>query len=126
MNAASTVMKNAAALSAGTIVSQVLRVIYVGLLARYVGAEGFGQITTATALVAIAILVVNFGFDTLMVRDIAADHEVASRYVTNVLFLRLLLTIGFVALLALLVSRSNYSSDTNLIIGIYALTYVLD
>lgn len=126
MNTASTVMKNVAALSAGTIVSQVLRVIYVGLLARYVGAEGFGQITTATALVAIMILVVNFGFDTLMVRDIAADHEVASRYVTNVLFLRLLLTIGFVALLALLVSRSNYSRETNLIIGIYALTYVLD
>lgn len=126
MNTAKTVSKNALSLFMGSAASQALRILYVSLLARYIGVEGLGQISTATALVPLVILIVNFGLDVLTVRDIAAAPERAARYVTNVLVIRLALTLVFFAALAVILRLSPYPQETILIIGLYSLTYVMD
>jgi len=126
MSNSATISKNTAALLAGYFISYGLRFVYVSVLARYIGATGLGQILTATALVSIAILLVNFGLDTLIVRDVAASPGKASKYVTNIAFLRFLLTLVFTILLAIVASLSNYPYETKAIIALYGLTYVLD
>jgi O-antigen/teichoic acid export membrane protein len=126
MNIAQTVSKNALSLFTGSAASQVLRILYVSLLARYIGVEGLGQISTATSLVPLVILIVNFGLDVLTVRDIAAAPERGARYVTNVLVIRLALTLIFFVVLAIILYLSPYQQETIIIIGLYSLTYVTD
>lgn len=123
---ARTVSKNLFWLLAGSLLSQVLRIFYVAVLARYVGATGFGQISTATTLMSLLILVVNFGLDTLAVRDMAARPERAGSVVSSVAALRLALAVVLVAALAVVVKISPYDESTCLIIGIYGLVYLLD
>jgi O-antigen/teichoic acid export membrane protein len=126
MSNAATVSKNTAVLLAGYFISYALRFVYVGVLARYIGATGLGQIATATALVSLAILLVNFGLDTLIVRDVAGSPGQASKYFANVAFVRFLLSLVFAIALAALASLSNYPYETQVIIALYGLTYVID
>ena len=126
MTTARNVFKNASSLLVGSAVSQMLRALYASLLSRYAGAEGFGQVSTATAVVVLLMPVVNFGLGTLIVRDVAADRTYAAKYVTNVAFIRLLLALVFVVVLAAIVSQSPYSYETRVIIAIYALSHVFD
>lgn len=126
MITARTVSKNTLALLAGSAISHGLRLVYVAALARYVGVEGIGKISTATALVSLSILIVNFGLDTLVIRDLAGDKTRAGEYLANVAFVRLLLTLAMAAVLAAVVSQSHYPREVIIIIAVYALTYVLD
>jgi O-antigen/teichoic acid export membrane protein len=126
MSNATTVSKNTAFLLGGYSISFALRLVYVGALARYIGATGFGQIATATALVSLVILLVNFGLDTLIVRDVAGSQGKASKYFTHIAFLRFLLSLVFAILLAIVASLSNYPYETRVIIALFGLTYVID
>lgn len=123
---AKTISKNAISLIVGSFASQALRIVYVSILARYIGTEGFGQISTATALTSVLILLVNFGFDMLIVRDVAADQQRAAKYVTNVIFVRFALTLVLALVLAVILSLSPYPYQTKVIIVIYAGIYVVD
>ena len=126
MSNAATVSKNTAVLIVGYCISCALRIVYVGALAHYIGTTGLGRISTATALVSILILLVNFGLDTLIVRDVAGSPEKASKYVTNIACLRILLSVVFAILLAVVATVSNYPYETQIIIALYGLASVLD
>lgn len=126
MSKAAIVSKNTAVLLAGYFISYALRFIYVAALARYIGATGLGQIATAAALAGLAILLVNFGLDTLIVRDVAGSPGKASKYFTNVAFVRFLLSLFFAIALAAVVSLSNYPYETQVVIVLYGCMYVLD
>ena len=126
MSNAATVSKNTAVLIVGYCISCALRIVYVGALAHYIGTTGLGRISTATALVSILILLVNFGLDTLIVRDVAGSPGKASKYVTNIACLRILLSVVFAILLAVVATVSNYPYETQIIIALYGLASVLD
>jgi transposase len=103
--------------------SHVLKIAY---LARYVGAEGIGKLSTATALNGLLVLLLKPGLDTLLIRDIAADIDKVPKYVGNMLCLKLLLGIPFALLAAIVAHVARYSAGTVSIIGIYTLVYLLD
>jgi O-antigen/teichoic acid export membrane protein len=126
MTTARVVSRNATVLMMGHGVSYAMRVLYLGVLARYAGPDGIGSISTATSLVAILVLVVSFGLDTLLVRDVAADGARTRTYVSQVIVLRLGLTLLFVPLLLAAMTLSSYTPETRTIIGIYGLAYILD
>jgi len=120
------IAKNASTLILGQIVSRALGIFYVAALARYVGAEGIGKISTATALNGLLVLVVGPGLDTLLVRDVAADEQRSRTYVSNMLILRGLLGVPFVLLTVAVARAARYPGDTVAIILLYTLVYLFD
>lgn len=126
MNTAKVISKNFIVLLLGNVVTRVMSIVYIAVLARYIGPEGMGQLGTATALITVMILLVNFGFDPLITREVAANRESTPEHITNLLFLRLILTLIFSGLLMVIVALGPYSSDLRLIIVLYALVYVFD
>ena len=126
MSTARRVLKNTTVLLAGNILSTGLGVVYVSALARYIHAAGMGKLATATSLVAMLGLVVDFGVSQVVTRDIAADRAVASIYVPNVLLLRVLLSFLFVAAIVGVTDAREYPVNTALIIYIYGLAYIFD
>ena len=120
-----TIAKNTTALLAAEGVSQVLRVIYFAVLVRYVQAEGMGKISTAQALVTILFVLVTFGFEQLMVRDVAGDKTKTVTYFSNVAFLRLFLSVPFGLAIWALVQVFDYPAELAIITYIYGFAFLV-
>jgi O-antigen/teichoic acid export membrane protein len=125
MSTVRTVAQNTTALFIAEVFSQGFRIVYFAILARYIQAAGVGKVSTAQALVSALIVLVSFGFDQLIIRDVAASKARASAYVSNVAFIRLLLSLVFGVLLCLIVEILNYSYELALIIYMYAIAAIL-
>jgi len=120
------VIKNTAILLVGRILSIVFGIIYVAFLARYIKAEGMGKIATATSLIGLLIILVNFGLSQLITRDVAVDRGKTESYTSNSLLLRGLLSFIFAAVVVLITYILKYPVDTVKIIYIYGFAYVFD
>jgi O-antigen/teichoic acid export membrane protein len=118
-------VRNSTFLLGGQILAKAVGVVYGIALSRYLGASGFGEIGAAIAVSTVAYVFVDFGLAPLMTRDVAADHGVATRYATNVVGLKLLLTavvnLGLLAFLA----ASAYSAELKTIVLLYSLNGAL-
>jgi len=124
--AKSRIARNTSALMAAQVAARALGVVYVAALAKYVGPEGIGRISTATALNGLLVLVVGPGLNTLLIRDVAADTRKADAYVGNMLFLKALLGIPFILLTVAVVHAVGYPPDTARIVYTYSLVYFID
>ena len=120
------VAKNTTVLLVSRVFSIGIGIVYVAVLARYIHAAGMGKIATAISLVSTLILLADFGLGQVVVRDVASDKTKAAFYVPNVLALRVLLSVVFLIVIVGITRITQYSSDTILIIYIYAVAYVFD
>src|SRR5258708_5777404 len=118
------ILKNTSALALAQMISRIATIFYVAALARYVGTAGIGEISTATSLNGILILIVGPGLSILFVKDVAADTRKASSYVSNMLLLRLLLIIPFVLVTVGSPYLGHYLPETVTIIHLYTLVYI--
>lgn len=102
-----TVFANFGYLSLLQIAGYVFPLITMPYLARVIGADGFGKIAFASAIVVWIQTISDWGFNLTATRDVAqnrADKEEVSRILSNVLWARCLLTIfsGLLLLIAVL------------------------
>jgi O-antigen/teichoic acid export membrane protein len=118
--------KNTLLLLVAQISSRALAIVYIAALARYVGTDGIGKISTATSFISLMALILWPGLDPLLIRNVAADNHKASQYTSNLFATRILLGIPFLFLVMLISHVNTYSADTIRIIIVYALVYLVD
>jgi O-antigen/teichoic acid export membrane protein len=120
------IVKNTSLLLLSQIGSRVLTMIYIAALARYIGPDGIGKISTAIALNGFMVLMLAPGLEQFLIREVAGDTDKATVYVNNMVASRLFLGIPFLVLAAIVSNVGPYSADMIPIICIYALVYLLD
>src|SRR4051812_25611515 len=96
------ILKNASMLASAQMISRIATIFYVAALARYIGTKGIGETSTASSINGLALLLVGPGLSILFVKDVAADLKKGAHYVSNMIFIRLLLLVPFVAITTLL------------------------
>ena len=121
-----TILKNTGVLLLGRVLSIALGVVYVAALSRYIHASGMGVIATATALVSMSALLLNFGLNDVTVRDVAVDKSRAGTYLPNLFLLRGGLFILFAVLVFAAARLAAYPPETLTVIFIYCLAYLFD
>jgi O-antigen/teichoic acid export membrane protein len=95
------ILKNFLSLSFAEITSSLLGFFAFIFLARVLGPADFGKINFAIALVLYFTIFSSFGFDLIGSREVARSGENAKKYISNILFIRMLLSVVmFVVLLA--------------------------
>jgi O-antigen/teichoic acid export membrane protein len=77
-------------------------------------------------VVSLSSLIVLFGLDTVIIRDVARDRSRAATYATNIGALRLILLCIWGAFLLVLVYSSPYDQQVRAFIAIYAAAYAFD
>lgn len=93
--------KNFLSLLIAQLVSQAVLFLVIIYIARTLGADGFGKIAFAQAVILYFSLIANLGLSTLGIREVARNKNNVDSYVGNILSLRLLLTaLSFFLLLA--------------------------
>ena len=88
-------LKNFFSLTLADIVSKVFELLYVIVVGRYLGVDGFGIITFWLSFTVIINLITNLGFGQLMVREVARDNQLAKKYLGNNFSLKLILIMVF-------------------------------
>jgi O-antigen/teichoic acid export membrane protein len=113
------------------ILNNVLRFVSVAYLARVLGAEGFGKIGFATAVLAYFTLLINLGLDTFGTREVARDQTQVKPYVSNILGIRILSAILSFILLSIFVLLIPKSPEVKKLIiffglGLFTFSFTLE
>jgi len=106
------IARNAAVLLISQVFSYLLTFVYMALIARHLGAGGFGILSFALAFTAMFSILVDLGLQQLAVREVARDNSLAAKYLANMTTMRLILGVGTFGLIALTVNLLHYPPQT--------------
>lgn len=106
----------------GKVITTVISLVLIGYLTRYLGVAGFGAYTTIFAYVSFWAVFADFGFFTIMVRELSKPQADTAKIFNNIMTLRAMLgiivfSLAFIAALFI----PNYSLVIKLGIGLCAL-----
>lgn len=88
------------------------------IIARYLGAEEFGKFTLAISITGIFLVIVDYGFNMQIVRDIATDRSNISSLVNSIITSKLILSVISTVVLVVVLYFIGYPAKTMLIIWI--------
>lgn len=126
MNRLASVAKNSFFLLLTKIASHGL---YFGLLiylARYLGSLEFGKLAFAIAFATILGLISDAGLKTYVQREIARNYEVASKYISQALLVKVFLSSITFILISLIINRLGYQRDTVVVVYIIGLYIIVN
>lgn len=123
MNTVSRIAKNSLFLLFAKASDGILFFIFVICLARYLGDVVSGKYFTALAFTSFFGVLINFGLDTLLIREVAKDKNQATKYLSSIILLKSLIAIIAFVLIYALTNLLNFPSDTS--IAIYILGFSL-
>ena len=108
MNENRLIFRNSFWLGSGEFIGKASMFFVTVIVVRYLGPKDYGQLNLANSLTATMGILVNFGLTTIMTRDLSGNLNAASRYLSNIFTLKLIL--GLIYLIVLL-SVSGFYGD---------------
>jgi len=118
------VAKNTFALFIAQFVTSILSIILSISIARNLGDVVFGRYSFALAFTTFFAIFSSLGYDILLIREVARDKSQASRYVSNILNIRALLSLVIFVLIVVVINLLDYPAYTKNVVyifGIYTL-----
>jgi len=124
VNTVQRIAKNTAVLLAANIISKVLGFFYVMYTARYLGAEGFGILSFALAFTGIFGVFTDLGLRSLIVREVARDKSLASKYLNNITVIKVILVSVTFGIIVLVINILGYPEQTIKVVYLIALSVI--
>jgi len=94
--------------------------------ARYLGAEGYGILSLALSITGIFGILADLGLNTLMVREVARNKELADTYISNTFLMKMVLSILTFGLMFSVVNIIGYSSTVSTVIYLITFSVILN
>lgn len=121
MNTAQRITKNIGVLFISQLVSYVLGFFTLIYTARFLGVDGFGILSLALAFTGIFSVCMDLGLSTLTIREVARNKSLAKKFVANISFIKILLSIFTLLIIGVVVQLIGYNEQTIQVIYIIAL-----
>ena len=125
MSAPRRIARNAALRMAGEIVAKLASLAFFVVMARELGARGFGEFQFALALTGALIYLAGFGTDQLLAREVARDRGLAGRLLADAAAVKVLGGLLMLGAAALIAAAGDEGLVTVCIVGAGALLEVL-
>jgi O-antigen/teichoic acid export membrane protein len=100
----------------------ILAFVMTVMMPRYLGATGFGRLYLAMSLTGIASIVVEFGLNSLVAREVSKHREQAMRYLVNAGVLKTALWAISCVVLAVVVQVAHYPAETQIAVALLAVS----
>lgn len=120
MNTMQRITKNVSVVTLAQILNYILAFFAMMYSARYLGVESFGVLSFASSLTSILGVCMDLGLNTLTIREVARNKSLASEYVSNIILIKIILsvlTLGFISLIA---NIMGYNDQTRTVIYLLA------
>jgi len=125
MNKVANIAKNTSYLTLALIIQKVISFFYFILLARFLGLHALGQYYTAISFTTIFSILIDFGFNNVLTREVAKDQNRASAWLQSILGMKLILAF-FTFIFAIIIAAFAYEQTLFILILISACSMVLD
>ena len=119
------ITKNTSILLFSQIISSLLGFFFVIYTARYLGVEGFGILSLALALTAIFSVLLDFGLNTLLVRDVSRDESLTSQYFGNVAIMKIFFALISFGIIYILLNFWQYSEQTVIVVYFITISMII-
>ncbi len=122
------ILKNTVFLTTGKGLGDLCTFLFLAYFARIFEADILGKYAFAMSIGGLLTVLISFGLNTLMVREVSKDKEQSSKYVGNLLVTQGIFAVIAWILIVLIALVSDFSNDTKLIIiiiGSYHVFYQL-
>lgn len=114
-----TVVRNSGFTALSDLLDRLANIFVILYLSRYLGAASVGIYTLAISYFFIGSRFAFWGLDHLLIRDVAQKPTEIGRYVVNFVFLRILLSLAAIGLLAVFVQFLPYAPNVRTVILIF-------
>lgn len=118
-------MSRSVVLVGAKVATWVLAFVMTVMMPRYLGATGFGRLYLAISLTAVMSILVEFGLNSLVAREVSRQRQDATRYLVNAGLLKAGLWVIAFAILAVVVRVADYPLQTQIAVAILALSVLL-
>ncbi len=124
MSTVQRIARNTSLLLVSQIISYLLSFFAVAYIARYLGAAGYGIISFAFAFATLFSVLADLGLQYLVVREVARDKSLASKYLANVNIMKIILGAITFGLIALTINLMGSPQQTVYVVYIVSLSVV--
>lgn len=106
---------NFASLMAGEVISKLLQLVLFVFLAQALGKEEFGIFSLGIAFALLTVIIADFGLTTLLIREISRNKSAASKYLSNAIIVKALLSIVTIVSAYLFLNLLDYTPKVKLV-----------
>jgi O-antigen/teichoic acid export membrane protein len=119
------ITKNIGVLYFGSAFSLLAGLVYNIALARYLGSIGFGKLSFALVFTQIFGVLINPGFHTFCIGEVAKNKEEAQKYLSNLITIKGILALIAFSILLLIINFLDYPDDTRIAVVIMGISMVI-
>jgi len=120
------ILKNFSSLITGQLIYKIITFFTLMIIARFLGPDGFGKFSYGLSFVWFFLFIADFGFCELFIRDVASDKKLLSKYVNNIITLKLLISFIVYAIVVFLAFIFAFKTDKFWIILLLGASVILD
>jgi len=126
MNTIQTIAKNTGVLAIAQAITMVLGLVLVISIARSIGDVGLGKLNFAQLFTGLLMVFADIGLGQVIIRELARHKESTSKYLSNILIIKLILYVVTFGLIALIINLMHYPSDITTVVYIVGISSILD
>jgi len=127
------VLSNTSIQLVGHVINVLFGLAITGLLARYLGVEGFGELSLALVYFSLIGILANWGFFTILVREISRlerwDEGIINAWISSGIFWSLVFTVGSATILLCILTVVDYAPGLKVrifLMGLVHFTLILN
>ena len=125
-NSSRTIAKNAGFLMSSQILTWLMSTVWILIIPRHLGATDVGKLELAASLWVITSIMISFGMDTYLNREVARRPDQAGILFSNSMWLRTLFFVVSLIVMAIYVGLENFPLDTIQLIVIFGVITLID
>jgi O-antigen/teichoic acid export membrane protein len=107
MNTTSRISSNIFFNGLGKIYDMVTAIVWIALIARYLGRDGFGEYSLILAVLSMSIIIPEIGLNNVLIREVSRDKDRAPEMLKATIQVRLLLSIVCILVVVLIIFLST-------------------
>jgi len=116
------VIKNTGALLLGNIFSKFCSLAFWVVAARHIGVSQFGKFSFALSFAVSFLVLGDLGLNIVAVREVAADKSLASKYLGNIVILKMIVSAILLGTIFITITLLNYPLDTTRVVYIIGIS----
>ena len=116
MSSSKKIIKNTLVIFLGQIFQFLLSVIFVAVIARKLGDDGYGKYSFAVGFSGIFMVLADIGLNSLAFRDIARDKSTSEKYLGNIIIIKLALSITTFVIMLIFINCISSSYQIRFIV----------